>query len=184
MVNDIKKQIINEIIKTEGGYVDNPNDSGGKTNFGITERVARDWGYDGDMKYLPRETAFDIYDKIFWQKLRLDDILENGGELIAREIADTAVNMGHLRAISFLQRSLNLFNKDEKYFKSLLVDGAIGDKTIHALSKFYQFRGSDGVEVLHKTLNILQGMFYIELAERREKDKDFVYGWIKNRVKI
>lgn len=184
MSENIKEKIINNIIETEGGYVDNPNDSGGKTNWGITERVARDWGYDGDMRYLPRKTAFDIYEKIFWEKLRLDDIVEYGCELIAEEIADTAVNMGHSRAIKFLQRGLNLFNRREAYFKDLIVDGAIGDKTIHALSKFYQFRGSDGMEVLHKTLNILQGAFYIDLTEKRQKDEDFIYGWIKNRVKI
>jgi len=36
--------------------------------------------------------------------------------------------------------------------------------------------------VLCRALNCLQGAYYIELAERREKDERFVYGWLKNRV--
>jgi len=35
---------------------------------------------------------------------------------------------------------------------------------------------------LYKMLNALQGAYYIELAERREKDEDFIYGWFKHRV--
>jgi len=31
-------------------------------------------------------------------------------------------------------------------------------------------------------LNCLQGAFYVELAEKREKDERFVYGWLLNRV--
>ena len=43
----MKERIINEIIRVEGGYVNNPSDSGGGTNFGITVAVARQFGYSG-----------------------------------------------------------------------------------------------------------------------------------------
>ena len=57
----MKERIINEIIRVEGGYVNDPSDSGGETNFGITVAVARANGYVGCMLDLPRSVAFDIY---------------------------------------------------------------------------------------------------------------------------
>ncbi|MFX9027564.1 glycosyl hydrolase 108 family protein, partial [Acinetobacter baumannii] len=33
--------LINAVIDREGGYANNPADSGGPTNFGITQGVAR-----------------------------------------------------------------------------------------------------------------------------------------------
>ena len=41
----LKDDTINHIIEIEGGYVNDPNDSGGETNYGVTEKVARDNGY-------------------------------------------------------------------------------------------------------------------------------------------
>ena len=50
-----KQDIINAVLDTEAGYVDNPDDSGGKTKYGITEEMARFYGYEGDMRaYLAR----------------------------------------------------------------------------------------------------------------------------------
>jgi lysozyme family protein len=47
-------QIIEGILGKEGGYVNNPNDKGGPTRWGITQTTARAYGYSGDMKALPR----------------------------------------------------------------------------------------------------------------------------------
>lgn len=40
----IKAEIINEIINSEGGYVNDPSDSGGETKYGITFATARSCG--------------------------------------------------------------------------------------------------------------------------------------------
>ena len=50
----LKDQIIDEIIRKEGGYVNDPADSGGETNWGITVNRARQSGYNGDMRTMPR----------------------------------------------------------------------------------------------------------------------------------
>jgi len=181
-VNSIMKEIIiGNILRVEGGYVNDPSDSGGETNYGITIAVARAYGYEGDMKDFPKQKAFEIYSKLYWDKLHLDEI-EELSSLIAEELADTGVNMGTLRAARFLQRSLNVLNNRSRSYRDLKVDGQIGNATLRALKAYFMVRGEEGEKVLFKMLNALQGAFYVTLAERREKDEKFVYGWYANRV--
>lgn len=174
----IKDEIINEIIRVEGGYVNDSADSGGETNFGITEVVARANGYHGPMRDMPREVAFDIYVGKYWDAVRGDQLAALS-EHVAEEVVDTAVNMGPGRAGTFLQRALNALNSSAELYQDLKVDGAIGLATLTALAAYLKQRNE---LVLSRALNCLQGSFYIELAERREKDERFVYGWLKNRV--
>ena len=176
----LKEHIIDGIIAVEGGYVNDPNDSGGETNFGITVEVARANGYTGSMRDMPREVAFKIYAAKYWDKVKGDQLVELS-EAIAEEVIDTAVNMGPGRAGKFLQRSLNVLDKRGKLYKPVVVDGAIGPGTLHALGMYLGHRDA---ETMVKALNCLQGAYYITLAERREKDEEFVYGWLKNRVKV
>jgi lysozyme family protein len=170
----LKHLIVDRIIDTEGGYVYNPNDSGGETNYGITVLVARENGYQGNMRDMPRQVAFDIYASKYWDSVRADDILKLS-ESVAHEVVDTAVNMGPKRSAIFLQRSLAVLTG-----LKVSVDGIIGAQTINALKAYFDKR--DDSKTLLKALNCLQGNFYIELSERREKDRDFIYGWLKNRV--
>ena len=174
----LKDGTIKHIIDLEGGYGNDPGDSGGETNWGVTVRVAREYGYHGAMIDMPRSVAFDIYSEIYWDAINLDDV-EDHSQIIAKELADTGVNMGTGRAAEFLQRSLNALNNQGKLYADLVVDRDIGPSTLHALGLFMEQR--DEV-VLYRALNCLQGAFYIELAERRQKDERFVYGWLLNRV--
>jgi len=82
----------------------------------------------------------------------------------------------------YLQRSLNALNQRGTFYSDVPVDGDVGPVTIAALRTFLRLRGVPGTTVLLRALNALQGAFYIELAERREKDEDFVYGWLSNRI--
>ena len=176
----LKQRIINRVISMEGGYVNNPDDSGGETNYGITEKVARDNGYDGSMKEMQYLVAFGIYCNQYWDSLRADDLVGLSEE-IAEEVVDTGVHMGVKRAGEFLQRCLNVFNQGDMLYDPLIVDGVIGTNTLHALAICLDDRDTN---TFMKALNCLQGAFYIELAERREKDKAFVYGWLRTRVGI
>ena len=172
----IKDDIINSIIETEGGYVNDPNDSGGETKYGITVKVALENGYKGRMIDLPYNFAFKVYEKKYWNAIRGDDLCAFS-DALAFEVADTAVNMGVSRAGKFLQRALNVFTESK-----LTVDGIIGPATIRAI-KDYMIRRKEATTLV-KALNCLQGARYIELAESRKKDRNFVYGWIKNRVEL
>ena len=175
-----KQKVIDDILAVEGGYVNDPSDSGGETNFGVTVAVARACGYLGDMADMPREVAFGVYSARYWDAVNADQLAALSAS-VAEEVVDTGVNMGTGRAGRFLQRGLNVLNSGGKLFADIKVDGAIGLGTITALAAYLAARDE---KTLVKALNCLQGAFYIELAERREKDERFVYGWLKNRVVV
>jgi lysozyme family protein len=165
----------------EGAYSDHPNDSGGKTNYGITEAKARAWGYHGDMRQLPLKLAVQIYRVDYWDIIRLDMVAEIS-EPIALEMFDTGVNCGVSVPVKFLQRALNGFNRQATDYPDIAVDGLIGHNTLSALRLYLAHRGKVGGDVLVECLNSQQGMHYLTLAERRPKDEMFMYGWFANRV--
>lgn len=173
--------IIDALIGREGGYVNNPDDTGGATRWGVTEAVARAYGYKGDMKALPRETAVEIYRKKYWVATGYDKISALS-QAVAEELFDTGVNMGPMVGSEWLQRLLNVFNAKGTLYADIAVDGSIGPASLAALKAFLAKRGKEGEAVILKALNCLQGARYVELAERRVANETFVYGWIRNRV--
>lgn len=174
-------EALKHTLGIEGDFSDDPADSGGATKWGITESVARAFGYSGPMQNMSVSLAKSIYRQNYWDLLKLDSVTELS-EDIAAEVFDTAVNCGVGFAGKTLQRSLTAFNRNGKDYADLVVDGLVGRMTITALRAFLDKRGLDGETVLLRTLNGLQVSRYIRLVERREKDERYVYGWILNRV--
>lgn len=172
-----------ELILVEGGYADDTADSGGKTCYGITEAVARGAGYLGPMPELPLQTAKEIYKAEYWDSLRLDEVAALSAA-IARELFDTGVNCGIAVAASFIQRSLNALNGMQAHYLDVELTSTVGPKTIAALSAFLNRRAPVGERVLLTALNALQGAKYIKLAETREKDEKFLFGWLLQRVRM
>lgn len=170
-------------IGIEGGFVDDPSDSGGATKFGITERVARANGYAGKMEELELELAQWIAKRQYWNVLALDEIAGESPD-VALELFDTAYNMGAGKAGRFLQTALNALNNRGKHFPDLEVDGLIGPMTVTAFRAFMRIRQDRGRVVLLRALNCLQGAGYIELSQASPKDERFVFGWLWNRVEI
>lgn len=175
------EKALKHTLGIEGAYSDHPADSGGKTNYGITEAKARAWGYFGDMRSLPLSLAVQIYRKDYWDIIHLDSVAELS-EPIALEMFDTGVNCGVSVPVKFLQRALNAFNRQATDYPDIAVDGLIGQNTLSALRLFLAHRGTLGGKVLVECLNSQQGMYYLTLAERRPKDETFMYGWFVNRV--
>ncbi len=175
--------IIEKIIETEGGYVDDPNDLGGATNWGITEKVAREHGYTGDMRDLPRETAASIYSSTYYIKPGYARVGIHSPK-IAYVLTDMGVNMGPGVASRFLQRSLNVLSRQGRDYDPPVADGAIGPKTLAALEAYLDRRGKQGVTVLSRALNCLQGARYIEISESRPENQAFTFGWLANRVSL
>ena len=177
------ERIIDAILKAEGGFVDHAADSGGATNWGITEAVARANGYHGDMRDLPVSLAREIYRTRYVIKPNFDRVAAIDAE-IGMELIDTGVNMGPRRAAEFFQRCLNVFNSNGSRYADVFLDADIGPVTLAAFKAYLRWRGADGRKVMLRALNSLQGAFYIELAEARPKDEAFVYGQILHRVQI
>lgn len=170
-----------EVIGVEGGYVNDPADSGGETNWGITVAVAREAGYTGSMRSMPLAEAQRIYKARFWDSLRLEAIAAIS-PAVALEVFEQAVNMGLDRAGRHLQRAINVLNRAGSDYPDIAVDGKPGPRTVTALNQLRTKRGEMGMKALVRALNLYQGAFYLDLAEKREKDEKFVMGWLLNRV--
>lgn len=90
----------NRLIGNEGGYVDNPDDPGGETNWGISKR-----SYPGvDIKALTREDAKAIYRRDFWDRLGADQLSDG----VAFQAFDFAINSGIETAVRKLQRAVGV----------------------------------------------------------------------------
>ena len=173
--------LIDDVIAREGGYSNHPADRGGPTNWGITQAVARDNGFVGDMRALPRATAVAIYRRIYWDQPGYAFVAEMAPS-VAAELFDTAVNMGVGTATGFLQRALNALNRNQRDYPDLTLDRAIGARTLGALRAFRALRGKAGEAVLLKAIEAMQGERYIALAENRPTNEAFLYGWLANRI--
>jgi lysozyme family protein len=170
-----------DVVGIEGRYSNDPKDSGGETMYGITVAVARAHGYMGDMRNMPLGVAQTIYRAQYWDLLRLDEVAQISRR-VALELFDTGVNCGTGVAGRFLQRALNVFNRNGQDYPDVAVDNTIGPMTVSAFRRFISVRGVEGETVLMRALNAQQGERYMGLSEAREKDERFVYGWFKERV--
>lgn len=122
------KDSCDDVLKTEGGFVDNPHDPGGATNLGVTiltaKRLNLDVNHDGkinvlDIRDLKPSDAAVVYRTEYWNKVKGDSLPAG----LDYAVFDFAVNSGPGRAAMFLQRELGVS-----------VDGAIGPKTLAAVS--------------------------------------------------
>lgn len=176
-------KIINDTIGKEGGYSNHPSDRGGPTRWGITQAKARENGYFGDMKSYPREMAVAVYLKDFWERPKINSLAAIN-EDIAAELFDTGVNMGAGVPAFMLQKALNALNMQGKLYADLVEDGDIGPATRAALTAYLKKRGAEGVNVMLKALNVLQGARYFDITLSRKRNEDFLYGWLRTRIEL
>ena len=160
------------IIGLEGGYVNNPNDPGGETKYGIAKASFPDL----DIKNLTVDDAKKIYYSNYWntKHMNLDTIAEFSAEL-AIELFDSAVNQGVGTAAEFLQESLNLMNRDQKLFPDMTVDSFAGPTTMKAL---HSLRSYDKPSLL-KVFSGLQFMRYYDIVKKDPTKECFFSGWMK-----
>lgn len=176
-------EIVERTIGHEGRYSNNPNDSGGETMWGITLAEARRNGYTAPMREMPRDTAIRIYINKYLREPGIDKINDINSR-VCFEVYDTGVNCGPQTAIEFLQKSLNILNRQGQDYADLIVDGVLGRKTLAAMETFLTRRKLEGELVLLKVLNVYQGAYYLNLAERRQKDEAFIFGWFRTRIDL
>jgi lysozyme family protein len=182
-VSELFEHNFKQVILDEGGWSDRKTDPGGKTMWGVTEAVAREHGYTGEMRDLPLETAKAIAKKAYWDVLNLDAVGE-----ISPDIAGKLFNAGYNCGVGvvgrFLQRALNAFNMRGAHYGDVGVDGAVGNGTVGALKAYIAKRGRQGDLVMLRALNCLQGARYIELGEKNSALEDYEFGWFAQRIGI
>lgn len=185
--NPTKEEIIARLLDVEGGYVNNPKDRGGETNYGITIAVANEnakmlksrFKWDGTVRGLSKSMAIAIYEDLYWKSSNLDTVY-NISPLLADKIFDLSVNCGRVRAGKWLQTALNALNRQQKDYKDISVDGSIGNGTISALKSFINFRGkTNALSVLQMALIGQQANHYIAISVSNPDNEEFVYGWLQ-----
>jgi lysozyme family protein len=157
------------VLRHEGGLVDNPNDPGGITDYGISLRYLKTLGHDGDfdhdgvvgpndIKVLTKDQACHIYQHYWWDRYQYG--LFNC-QNVATKTFDMAVNMGAVAAHKILQRALGTAN----------VDGIIGPETIRLVN--------NASTKLLDSMENQQAQYYKNLALSNPKFDEFLRGWLK-----
>jgi len=152
------------IISHEGNYVNNPNDRGGETKYGISKRSYP----NEDIKNLTLRKAKKIYKRDFW--------VASGAPLMPTKelkilMFDIGVNHGTSRARKMLQESLNLLNHNQELFNDLVVDGVIGKNTRFAISKIKK------PHYLLLTIVAKRMEFFTTIADGSNQEA-FIRGWL------
>lgn len=170
-------QIIDDLIRDEGGESNHPDDLGGHTRWGITEAVARDHDYQGPMSELPKMTAKLIYMIDYWQGPGFNNVHKLAPD-VAEKLFEIGVNISRVKAAKWLQRMLNLLTD-----MVLKVDGKIGPMTLNALHVYMsRRRHQDGEKTIIKAITGIQACHYINITEKRPENRSFIYGWLRNRI--
>lgn len=119
IVKTVFSPLFDRLMEHEGGYVNNPNDPGGETNWGVTKQVAREYGYQGEMRQLPKSTANQIAEKLYWKAIQGWQMDKS----VAWQVVDAAYNHGNRNAVRMLQRAVGVSD-----------DGVLGDITLSAVN--------------------------------------------------
>ena len=146
-----------EVIKIEGGYVNDPDDPGGETKYGITKRLAVSLGYTKRMIDMTKEEAKELYRLSFWNGSLVSSIMNDA----AFNIYLLSIHSGNKQAILILQRAVGV-----------TADGIAGAETLNAISKASE---SLLIEALcYRTLD-----FYVIISPKTRYK--YIQGW-RNRL--
>jgi len=171
--------IAEEILVREGGFVDDPDDPGGATNFGVTIHTMRRLGLDldgdgdvdvADVRRLTRRQARDIFVDHYFRRPGIARLPET----LQASVFDMYVNAG-ANAVRILQRLLTDFGHP------LSADGVIGPRTVAAAAAAHAAAPGH----LADAYGIARRNYYYALADRRPASRKFARrraggkgGWI------
>jgi lysozyme family protein len=172
------------LVREGNGKVTNdPNDAGGLTRWGWTQKTAEAFGFTRTVDTMTHDEAIALYVQRFWVAPKFDQLYAVDPDL-AIYLADTGVTSGPATGTKFLQRALNVLNNQTQAFPDVAVDGGLGKMTFGALRSYIGARGSPGLPVLRFMVRSLRSVFFIELAEQRGSQESFEYGWQAQRAML
>lgn len=173
------RAIANEIVHREGGYVNDPDDPGGATNYGVTIHTMRALGLDldgdgdvdpADVRRLTRDQAVDIFITHYYDRPRIAQLPVP----LHSTVFDMYVNAGS-NAVRILQRLLRDMGLD------IVVDGVIGPQTARAAHAAL----AQAPDHLVDAYGIARRSYYYRVADRRPASRKYARrrdggkgGWI------
>lgn len=173
-------EIAREIVEREGGYVNDPDDPGGATKFGVTHHTMRRLGMDldgngvidsRDVKRLSRDEATQIFIRHYFEGPGIGKL----PEALHASVFDMYVNAGG-NAVKILQNLLCAMGQ------KVAVDGVIGPQTVEASWRAAQ----EAPEHLADAYGIARRNYYFRLADNRPASRKYARsrsggkgGWIK-----
>jgi len=162
-------QAIQRILSSEGGFTDDPDDSGnwtgGKIGVGVCKGTK--WGISAasyptlDIKNLTQAVAIKIYLNDFWLKYRIASYPDS----IRLHMLDVSINSGNARAVKILQRAVGFTGAD--------IDGDAGPQTMARAAKV-------DIWDYHNERND----FYIVYADLNPVKRKYLKGWIRRVVDV
>jgi len=151
---------IRVVLQDEGGYVNDPDDPGGETNWGISKRQ---YSYL-DIASLTQDEAVEIYYRDYWKPYNFKSIPY---EKLRIKLFDIAVVAGPRSVIVLLQRTLNLLSSNTQ----VKVDGVLGKQTLAMIMRFPE-------DVILNTF-IQTAKEYFTMLNK----KKFLAGWVRRLEK-
>lgn len=148
----------------EGGGTlhEHPNDPGGLTKWGISQRSHP----DVDIRNLGVLEAMEITYDQYWQPVRAELLPEK----LRWDVFDFAFNAGPVTSVYTLQKSVNLCRKARGRTDQLLLDGDLGPLTLGSLDD------EDPAKLL-RVFRAYRSKHYLTLAERGSVE--FIHGWLR-----
>jgi lysozyme family protein len=164
-------EMLEVILKHEGGFVHDLDDSGGATNYGITIGTYSTWlGREAtveEVKNMKREDAIAIYKDQYYYEPKIDWV-PHPAQI---QVFDIGVNSGPNRAIKMAQHVVNLAG----VVGPITEDGAMGPNTKKAIEKTQEKMGNHYNNALvEERLRFYQG-----IVDRKPSQEKFLKGWTK-----
>lgn len=161
-------EAIDYVFANEGGFVSNPNDTGGTTNFGITIPILTSYRQKQvsaqDIQHLTQDEAKRVYESLFWDRLHISGLKQP----IATAILDTAINQGQATAIKLAQHCLG---------NAILPDGLMGAETLNALDKV------NAELFIYAYVGMLQDR-YADFCVNATNQVIFLKGWLRRSRRL
>jgi lysozyme family protein len=150
---NIFKRCIRIVLRNEGGYVNNPNDLGGETNFGIAKKFYP----EEDIKNMTKERATWLFYRDYWSPMKINKLTNPD---LVLQVFDFGVNAGIRTSIRMLQRLVEVED-----------DGIIGPITTGVVNSWD--------ESLVNKFKIRRKVYYMNLAAKKPKLEIFLRGWLR-----
>ena len=157
--NEFKKAI-KIVLKHEGGYVNDPDDPGGETKYGISKRAYPDL----DIGALTEQSATEIYWNDYWCGNKLYKIPVP----LQMVFFDMCINFGRKGAVKVLQEAANAVNKEK-----IDIDGGCGPATLNAIKNLTTDR-----------VRAYRVLRFAKLCISKPTLAKYWYGWYKRAISV